>query len=204
MSNQKKILTGNPLEILRDSIKEGAETSRREVITPFKREFLDQILARSRKTYSGELIPGESLDLQEVYTGRQAIKEQEKTTMRQEFRLREEEMMLVSKKSKELSLQIDAIHDEVSKIAHATPQLSREIELAAILAPHDPSSYELFFLKHVLSFILNFRKNIENASVWLNTANGRAAKKNVWGANYKKYGARYLLSGEHYSGRAAA
>jgi hypothetical protein len=204
MSNQKKILTANPLEILRESVKENAEAAKREIVTPFKKEFLDQIFARPRKTFSGELTPGESLEMKDVYRGTRETQEREAKTKKVEMRLREEEMMLVSRKSKELSLQIAAIHEEVLKIAHATPQLSREIELAAIMAPNDPSSYQLFFLKHVLSFIMSFRKNIENASVWFNTANGRAAKKNVWGANYKKYGARYLLSGEHYSGRAAA
>jgi hypothetical protein len=204
MSTHKKILTPNPLEILRESVKESAETTKREILSPFRKEFLDQILSRPRKTYSGELTPGQPLEMKDVFTGNREIKERESKVQRVELRLREEEMMLVSRRSNELSLQIEAIHDEVSKIAHATPQLSKELELAAIMAPNDPSSYQLFFLKHVLSFIMSFRKNIENASVWFNTANGRAAKKNVWGANYKKYGARYLLSGEHYSGRAAA
>jgi hypothetical protein len=41
MSTHKKILTPNPLEILRESVKESAETTKREILSPFRKEFLE-------------------------------------------------------------------------------------------------------------------------------------------------------------------
>ena len=59
------------------------------------------------------------------------------------------------------------------------------------------------YCRKLLEFIKSFVKKVEEASVWLHALNKRSAKKNVWGANYKKFGAKYLLSGEHYLQRSA-
>lgn len=202
--SSKKILTKNPLEILRESTREVTEIGKREVIDPMAKEFLDQLLARKRRTFSGELTRGDSLEMREVTRGERAEKEKQAQQLAFERRLLEEERVLVERKGNELAVQINAIQTEVVKVAQVTPNLSREIQIAAFQAPVNPDIYDKFFLTRIYEFILSFRKNIESAQEWLVTANGRASKKNVWGQNYKKHGARYLLSGEHYSGRSAA
>ena len=202
--SSKKILTKNPLELLREGTREVTEIGRRELVDPMAREFLDQLLSRKRKTFSGELSRGDTLDMKEVTIGVRAQKEKHAQQIAFERQLLEEERILVERKGAELSLQINAIHAEVMKVAQLTPNLSREIQIASFQAPVHPDVYDKFFLTRILEFILSFRKNIESAHEWLSTANGRASKKNVWGQNYKKHGAKYLLSGEHYSGRSAA
>ena len=112
--------------------------------------------------------------------------------------------MLVERKGNELKVQIEAIKIEVTKLATATPRLSQQVEIASFQATSSVSTYELFFLQQLFLFIKSFREHIEDAHIWLGAVNARAKKKNVWGANYKKYGAKYLLSGEHYSGRSSA
>lgn len=190
--------------MLREVATEAHKSLKNDLAAPISRELLDQLLSRKRKRLTGELTRGESLEMREVATGERAEKERLSRQLQFEHKLREEERILVERRSNELSLHIKAIHEQVIQIAHATPQLSREIELASIQAPSTASSYELFFIKHILDRLRKFRMDVENASVWFATANARASKRNVWGQNYKKHGAQYLLSGEHYSGRSAA
>jgi len=192
----------NPLELLRDGGGHAANTIKEQVITPTSRDILDQIFGR-KQNFSGEIMPGESLEMKDVYSGKRHEEENTRIQVQTERRLRQEESVYMQKRMGELRVQIQAIHEEVVKIAKVTPELSREVEIAAIQAPGSPSTYELFFLTHILEFLKSFRKKIENANVWMHTANKRAQKKNVWGANYKKGGAKYLLSGEHYLSRSA-
>jgi hypothetical protein len=198
----KHPLYKNPLESLRDS--GGSETrTSNEFFRPMADEFMNQILGRKKK-FGGELLPGESIEMRSVFTGKQTEVDRIKGQLVIERQLHQEERVLVEKRSNELKLQIEAIQVEVTKIAKSTPQLAREVEIAALQAPVNMSIYELFFFQHLFEFIKSFREHIENAHVWLSAINTRARKKNMWGANYKKYGAKYLLSGEHYSGRSAA
>ncbi len=193
----------NPLESLRESSTEITKTVSNEVFRPMSKEFMDQILGRKRK-FHGEILPGESIEMRSVLTGKQTETDKLKQQVILERRLREEDRILVERKGNELKLQIEAIKIEVTKLATATPRLSREVDVASFQATASVSMYELFFLQQLFKFIRSFREHIEDAQLWLGTVNARAHKKNVWGANYKKYGAKYLLSGEHYSGRSSA
>ncbi|KKS77624.1 MAG: hypothetical protein UV74_C0013G0186 [Candidatus Woesebacteria bacterium GW2011_GWB1_43_14] len=183
----------NPIEVLRE-----------ELFEKSPRSFANQLFGRIPIARSGEIHPGESLEFSQVYSGEREKQEKTISQLTFEKRLLKEEKELIETKTNELRLQIQAIQVEVVKFARVTPQLSRETEIAAIQVGSAPSKYELFFLERIFSFIQSFRVNIEQATEWLSTANKRAAKKNRWGANYKKYGAKYLLSGEHYSSRSAA
>ncbi len=201
--NSKTPLYKNPLEALRESGSEVLSTTNNEVFRPMTEEFMNQILGRKRK-FHGEIKPGESVEMRQIFNGKQEQHEKYRDQVVLERRLYEEERVLVEKRTGELRLQIEAIQVEVTKLAKATPRLAKEVEVASFQAPTNVTIYELFFLKHLFDFIKSFREHIEQAHVWLASTNARAHKKNVWGANYKKYGARYLMSGEHYSGRSSA
>ncbi len=192
----------NPLEMLRESSGYVKNTLTEQIVAPAGKDIINQIFVRNQK-YSGEILPGESLEMKDLFTGKKQEEENTRLLIQTERRLRQEENVYIEKRVQELRVQIQAIHKEVVQIAKATPELSREVEIAAIQAPSSPSTYELFFLTHIFEFLKSFRKKIENANIWLQTANKRAHKKNVWGANYNKSGAKYLLSGEHYLTRSA-
>ncbi len=200
-SNNKKPKV-NPLEVLREGGNYAKNTLSEQIIMPGGRDILDQIFGQ-KQTYSGEIMPGETLEMKDLYSGKRQAEENTRLQIQTERRLRQEDSVYVEKRVRELRIQIQAIHEEVVQIAKATPELSREVKIAALQAPSSPSTYELFFLTHILEFLRSFRKKIENAGVWLQTANKRAQKKNVWGQNYKKSGSKYLLSGEHYLSRSA-
>lgn len=202
-NNKKKQYTPNPLEILKDTSREVVETAKTEVIDPFSKNIINQIFG-DQKRFSGEIMPGEAVEMKEVYSGRAQENQEAEKRIQYERRLVVEERILVERRTNELRLQIQAIHEEIVKLAEVTPELSREVDIAAFQAPIDSSTYELYFLERLFEFIKSFRKKIEDAHVWLSTANRRASKKNVWGQNYKKHGAKYLLSSEHYLSRSAA
>jgi hypothetical protein len=203
-SNKKPF--ANPLELLRDMSRTTADSVKSDLLTPMPEEIARQIfgrMPRREKKYSGEIMPGEVIEMKEVYSGKAEENEKLKKTVYLERRLRQEDHVLVERKTQELRLQIKAIHDEVEKVAKITPQLANEVRVAAFQAPSSTSIYELYFLERIFEFIKSFRKKIENANVWLMSANRKAAKKNRWGQNYKKSGAKYLLSSEHYLQRSA-
>ena len=144
---------------------------------------------------SGELKPGESVDIN--------AQQKEKSKQPQIDRsLLNEEKARVQQRTNELRMQIKALMDEVKALADSTADLGNELKIAAMQAPVDPGVYHVQFLEKLISFIKSFRKKIESASVWLHTANQRAQKKNYW-SMYKKHGAKFLLSGEHYLTRSA-
>lgn len=193
----------NPVEALSDGSSETTKGTASEFFRPMAQEFMDQILGRKRK-FQGEILPGGSIEMKSVLTGKQSEVDRLKLQVVMEKRLLEEERILVERKGRELKLQIEAIKVEVVKLAKSTPQLSQELEVASFQATSSVSTYELFFLQQLFLFIKSFREHIEDAHVWLGSVNARAKKKNVWGANYKKYGAKYLLSLEHYNSRSSA
>ncbi|RJR30391.1 hypothetical protein C4564_00215 [Candidatus Microgenomates bacterium] len=203
-NNKKPLFSSNPLEMLKEGAREVAETFHDELIDPISKDIVNQIFGRTEKNYSGEIMPGEAIDMKDIYSGDHESEKNAQIQLHLERTLRDEERILIERRTNELRIQIQAIHEEVVKLANATPQLSRELDVAAFQIPLEPNTYELYFLERLFEFIKSFRKKIEEAHVWLSSTNKRARKKNVWGANYKKHGAKYLLSSEHYLSRSAA
>lgn len=168
-------------------------------------DFARQLLGMRQQPRSGEISPGGSIEMNKVLSGQQEAEEKLRQQLAFERRLRQEEQELRTRKEQDLKLQLSAIMQEIQAIAIETPQLAEELKIAAIQAPANPSIYHVFFFEKILEFIKSFRKKVQNANEWLASANSRAAKKggNVWGKRYKKHGAKYLLSQEHYLTRSA-
>lgn len=168
------------------------------------RDILDQILARPRvvSKASGEIRAGESLELNDLYSGRYEENLRLQKQIAFERRLLQEEKMISSQKTNELKVRLQALMQEVLTLAKTTQNLGEKVEIAAMQAPAQPGIYHIVFFEKLLNFVRNFRKNIEDVSVWLSAVNTRAEKHNYW-AMYKKKGSSFLLSPEHYSQRSA-
>lgn len=189
---QKQIKHTNVLESLKGV--GGTKTSQ---------EFLDQLLGRRyEKTRSGEINPGETLEFDEVLSGRHQENLKLRKQIALERKLREEEKVRIEKKSHELRLQLNAIIQEVSLLSQTTQELAQETQIAAMQAPVEPGVYHVIFFEKLLEFIKSFRKKIGEAKVWLHASNKRAQKKNYW-ARYKKHGGKFLLAADHYLSRSA-
>ena len=198
----------NPLEAFKDDLKEiGSDAAKqmRDEAAKLPGDFMEQLLGfrPSPKNFSGEIVPGEAIEFSEVISGRYEEVEKTKKQMSFERRLIEEERVQIEKKTNELRMQLTAIREEILFLAQQTENLAEETEIAAFQAPVEPGVYHVIFFEKLLEFIKSFRKKVEEASIWLHSVNRRAARKNAWGSNYKKYGAKYLLSGEHYLQRSA-
>ncbi|OGM02886.1 hypothetical protein A2115_00140 [Candidatus Woesebacteria bacterium GWA1_41_8] len=204
--NQKqkaaKTVRANVLEQLKEI---GASTGRslkEDLIKKAPQDFMDQIFGPTPRTYSGEIVPGEAVEMKDIFTGQQ----EEKTKINKQFslekRLRQEESARVERKSNELRIQLKVIMDELMVLAQSTQELAKESQIAAFQAPIEPGIYHIIFFEKLLEFIKSFRKKIDEAVVWMHATNKRAEKKNYW-SQFKKHGSKFLLSGEHYLQRSA-
>ncbi len=201
---QKLFIQPNPLETIKDI---GIATSQqmREEASNITSDFMEQLIGFRPfgKKFTGEIEPGEAINISEIYSGKyeELTRLRKKTAL--ERKLLEEEKIQVEKKTNELKMHLSAIREEILVLAKNTENLAQETKIAAMQAPIEPGVYHLRFFEKLLDFINSFRKKIEEASVWLHALNKRAVKKNMWGSLYKKHGAKYLLSGEHYLQRSA-
>src|SRR3989344_5120391 len=201
---QKGLLNqANPLESLKDIGVGSVKSLKEDLLSQAPKEFIDQILGPRPRNFSGEIIAGESLEVSEVLSGEHEEKLKLRHQLHLERTLRLEEKETIDKKTNELRIQLSSIQEEILELAQGTQDLAEETQIAAMQAPVEPGIYHILFFEKLLEFVKSFRKKIEEASVWLHATNKRAAKKNAWGANYKKHGAKYLLSGEHYISRSA-
>jgi len=203
--NKKKtpIKSTNVLESLR-SLGGGVSTSlKQDLLKPTMSEATRQLFGpRLNKNYSGEINPGESMEMGDVFSGKREAEEKLKNQLVVERKLREEEKSRIETKSNELKLQLHALMNEIAEVAKGTQELGEETMKASIQAPVEPGIYHVVFFEKLLEFLKSFRKKINSANVWLASANSRAQKKNYW-AKYKKHGGKFLLSGEHYLTRSA-
>lgn len=200
--NKPKVAVPNPLETLKD-IGDSTVKQMRSEVGKLPADFMQELFGISPRSYSGEIVPGESIEMNEVFTGRVEEVKKEKQQIAFERRLVEQERVQIEKKTNELRMQLSAVREEILVIVQKTQDLAEETQVAAMQAPIEPGIYHVIFFEKLLEFIQSFRKKIEDAATWLQSLNKRAQKKNVWGAHYKKYGAKYLLSGEHYLQRSA-
>lgn len=199
----KRLKAPNPLEALKDVTKDVASEMKHEA-TQLPQDFMKELLGiQKTRKISGEINMGESIELDQLMQQREErVAEQGKRNNLEKI-LIEEERGRLEKKSGELKIQLKVMQDEMLTLAQSTQELAEEVQIAAVQAPIEPGVYHVIFFEKLLEFIRSFRKKINEASVWLNATNKRAARKNTWAANYKKHGAKYLLSGEHYIARAA-
>lgn len=204
-NKSQKVLktTPNPLETLKDLSKATATQMRQEV-SQLPSEIIDQLFGpKPQKNFSGELVPGEAIEFKNVLSGKQERIEFQRKQISLERRLLEEERVRTEKKSNELKIQLKVLQEELIVLSYKTEGLAEETQIAVMQSTVEPGVYHIIFFEKLIEFVNSFRKKIEEASIWLHATNKRASKKNAWGAAYKKHGAKYLLSGEHYLSRSA-
>ena len=201
--NLKQIRRQNVLESLKDIGSGTVKTVKTDLLEGTSHDVLNQLFGlREPQKYQADITPGESLEFNEVFSGKYEETKKLKGQIVLERQLRAEEKMLLERKSGELKLQLQAIMQETLRLSQATQNMSQEIEIASIQAPSNPGIYHLFFFERLYEFIVSFRKKVEEGTAWLSAVNKRAGKKNFWGV-YKKHGSKFLLSPDHYLQRSA-
>lgn len=121
--------------------------------------------------------------------------------------LEQEERLLFDSRQKELQKNIEELRVEIHQLARATDNLESQVENATINPTAEPSLYQVTYLERIKNFIANFRKNISQASAWLETMSTKKKKKNYyWNTvkNKKHGGEQYLFSEEHSVSRSGS
>lgn len=196
--------TDSLLEALRDLGGASSTTLKNEAGEISKR-FFDQMLGFERPPVraSGNLVPGQTIEIDRVLEEEREENKVLRQKLAYEQSLRAQEQTLSVQKTQELKLQMQALTHELGSLAASTQSLARETKIAAMQAPVSPGVYHVNFFERLRSFIVSFRKKIENASLWLQASNTRSAKKRTFWGQVGRSGAKRLLSAEDYLQRSA-
>lgn len=119
--------------------------------------------------------------------------------------VQEQEKVLFDQHQKELEKAISELQEEIKKLVHATDNLEKDIQNIPQQNIPEASEYQINFLIRIKNFIANFRKNVNEASVWLESFASKKKKRNYfWNTakDKKKGGDQYLMSNEHSAARS--
>lgn len=201
--SKTQITRRNVIESLKD-LGAGSAAQTKDLLKNTSEDFIRELLGLHKINIkrSGELTPGESLQMNDVLSGKEEGIQKEKRQIKFERTLLNEETKTSREKSTELKVELQAIMQEIQKVAVSTGNLAEATKVATISAPAQPGIYHINFFQNILEFLQSFRKKIDLAATWLNSTNRRAEKKNYW-VQYHKKGTSFLLNPESYSQRSA-
>ena len=193
----------NVLESLKDlGIGAGSQTG--DFLKNTSEDFFKELMGLSvqKVKRSGEISPGQSLQMNEVMSGKEEENKHLRAQISLERQLSADEKRVSQDKTNELKVQLQALMQEVQKVAASTQNLAEVTQVTMMTAPIEPGVYHITFFQNVLEFLQSFRKKIDYTAAWLQSSNKRAEKKNYW-SMYKKKGSSFLLSPDHYLQRSA-
>lgn len=161
---------------------------------PVPSEMLEEELPK----ISGRLTPGQT----EAISGADLEAKRYKRLFFQERSLRQEERKLRVKDDQEVKLKIQAIRQDLQKLATAQVKMEEQVQIAVFQADTvvAPGVYHVSFLEQLRQFIATLRKNVESASNWLAMFNQKNKKKGYYWNQVKRKGggSNFYLSGERY------
>lgn len=193
----------NVLESLKDlGIGAGSQTG--DFLKNTSEDFFKELMGFSKPKVkrSGEISAGESIEMSAVMSGKEEENKHLKAQISLERQLSSDENRVSEQKRNELKVELQALMQEVQKVAESTENLAEVTQVTMMTAPIEPGIYHITFFQNILEFLQSFRKKIDFAAVWLQSSNKRAEKKNYW-SMYKKKGSSFLLSPDHYLQRSA-
>jgi hypothetical protein len=201
--NQSVVTRQNVLESLKD-LGSGATNQAGDLLKNTSEDFLRELLGLTKVNVkrSGDMAPGQSLQMSEVMSGREEENKKLRSQILVEKQLSTDEKRVSQEKSNDLKVQLQALMQEVQKVAASTENLAEATQVSMMTAPVEPGIYHITFFQNVLEFLQSFRKKIDLAATWMQSSNKRAEKKNYW-AQYHKKGTSFLLNPESYSQRSA-
>lgn len=166
------------------------------------KDFPDSSVKKNTPKLFGTLLPGQSVEIN-------SPSNEPKINWSQEFitkSLTQEQSLFVNQHTQEIQKSIQDIRFEIKKLTESTQELDHEIQQAVYQNIPEASEYQITFLQRIKNLIINFRQNIDQSCVWLNSLNHKKSRKNAfWGnvKNKKNGGEQYLFSSEHSASRSA-
>lgn len=193
--------SSNVIEAFKDLGSSATTSLKDDLLARMPGDFMDQLFGPQTNKTSGELHPGSYTEISPV-SKENSMEAKIRTQISFERSLFQEERIFVQKRTNELKMQLKMLTDEVLQLAKSTQNLSGEIQTASMQATIEPGIYHIVFFERIVEFIRSFRGKIDDATLWMGSANKRAEKKNYW-SKYKKHGGKFLLSADHYVSRSA-
>lgn len=193
----------NVLETLKDLGAGAGDSLKKDLFAKGSEDFFRQLMGiQVQEKRSGSLMPGESFSMSGVLAGKEEENKKLRAQISLERQMSSDEKRVSQDKTNQLRVQLQALTQEVVKVAQSTGNLAEATQVAMIQAPAEPGIYHILFFQNVLEFLQSFRMKIDQAATWLQGTNKRAEKKNYW-SMYKKKGSSFLLSPDHYLQRSA-
>lgn len=162
------------------------------------KDFHDSSSTKSENKLFGTLFPGQSIEINK--------KETTDIKWNREFLVKsvtQEQAIFVNNHSQEIEKAINDLRLEIKKLTQTTENLDQEVIQSTEQNIVDFSEYQLKFFQRIKMIIVNFRKNMNEASNWLESFNHKKSKKNAFWNKAKSGGQKYQESGEHSASRSA-
>jgi hypothetical protein len=149
----------------------------------------------------GTLFPGQSVEINQPEQPKNNI-----NWAKEFLTVNQEQTVFINKHTQEIEQSINQLRLEIKNLIQDTQELDVEIQQTVFQDTTEFNQYQLNFLERIKILVINFRKNISQSCVWLESLNSKKSKKNAfWGKarNKKNGGEQYLFSGEHSASRSA-
>ncbi|MFA7300953.1 MAG: DUF5660 family protein [Candidatus Shapirobacteria bacterium] len=117
----------------------------------------------------------------------------------------EQERKALESKQQELESVVEQLKLEVKKLTVATSELDSNLSHATMENIPEANEYQVSFLLRLKNLVIAFRRNINEASCWLDSFNSKKKKQKnsgYWKNLKSKGGLKYLMSDEHSAARS--
>lgn len=117
----------------------------------------------------------------------------------------EQDRKALENKQRELESIVEQLKLEVKKLTVATSELDSGLSKATMENIPEANEYQVSFLLRLKNLVIAFRRNINEASCWLDSFNAKKKKQKnsgYWKNLKSKGGIKYLMSDEHSTARS--
>ncbi len=117
----------------------------------------------------------------------------------------EQDRKALETKQHELESVVEQLKLEVKKLTVATSELDSNLSHATMESIPEANEYQVNFLARLKNLVIAFRRNINEASCWLDSFNSKKKKQKnsgYWKNLKSKGGIKYLMSDEHSAARS--
>jgi hypothetical protein len=163
----------------------------------------------TKKSFNGVLELNKSINLgdsrQQQEQDKKELAQKNAEFIKQFFHsFQKEQEILYSQKEQEIKKELQELQEEIKKLIKTTENVQKDVENAIETNVVEYTEYQVNFFTKLKTFIINLRKNIEEADIWFESCNNKKRKKNCfWNTSQKGKNQQYMQSGEHTASRSA-
>jgi len=188
-SNKKAGSQDSFLEAFRDLGAGTISTIKEDLVKKGAKDIVNSLLPFTQPSTESEIDPSlNNADLERKYQNK----------LRRAENIRREEKILFTRQEKITNNQVKSLQEEILKLAKATGELGKQVEIAASQQVVETGTYHVGFFEHLRKLIIELRSQIQESSYWLAAWNKKSQKKNYYWSQFKKSGSKFLLSSDRY------